>query len=274
MIEKLIKISIKILIVLALFTTGVNAVAQTKSTTDSVSKRSTLHTDQPLNMRIGTTFPLQNYVEFGYIITDRPILEIYAQFGLPFKPYTKSLIENAMEDNDETKEYLKENLDGNPGYGLGLRWFYKNFRLSLGYNRLNYIIHKKSSHELVEVLMNGNDELKQRLNELSNELPIYSDIYNNYLVSPKAHNNQMSIQLGYQIFIKRDRSLALGIDAGTAYNFRSTVNISSEQSNRAAEIVMRAISPSVSKRLEYLINWQMIPNASLSLTYNFPIRKY
>lgn len=217
---------------------------------------------------VGTSIPLQHDAKFGWIFTKKASLEGYVQLGIPPRVYIKPLVEVSASKSAEARDYLKANLEGEIGYGLGLRWYYRRFNFDIAYNRLNYRIRKKSSKELVNNLAYDDPDLKVVLGILSDRVPAFDDLYSHYLITPVAHADQVSISGGYQLPVYK--TLRIGVGAGVSATMQSTVHIQSDRSKQSADILLEAVTPNLTKKLESLVNWHVIPVINLQLIYRFP----
>ncbi|MDR7132455.1 hypothetical protein J2X69_004826 [Algoriphagus sp. 4150] len=181
-------------------------------------------------------------------------------------------METSIEDNEIGKEYLKANLKGELGFGLGTQWFYKNWNLDVGINLVRYQIKDKSSKELVEAIASQNIGLRETLDDLTGNSAVFSDLYSNYLISPRPNALQLLVKGGYEFPVNKQKSLKLGVDIGVATTMHSFVHIDSQRTSRLAEILLATVTPTLSDRLENLVNWKMIPFAGIGLVYQIPAR--
>lgn len=221
---------------------------------------------------IGTSIPLQHEAKFGWLFTKKASLEGYMQLGIPPRVYIKPLVEVSASNNAEARDYLKANLEGEVGYGLGLRWYYRGFNFDIAYNRLNYRIRKKSSKELVNNLAYDDPKLKEILARLSDWIPAFDDLYSHYLITPVAHAHQIFLSGGRQFPVYK--TLQIGVGAGVSATVQSTVQIQSDRSKKSADILLDAVTPDLTKKLESLVNWHVIPTVNLHLIYRFPGRRH
>lgn len=219
---------------------------------------------------VGTYFPLQHGMQLGWIFTKKQVLETYVQIGIPPRAYIRPLVEVSVSQDEQARDYLKANLQGRIGYGVGLKWHYRRFDFDIAYNRLTYRIHKKSSKELVNNLAYDDPGLKVALGLLSDWVSAFDDLYSHYLITPVAHADQVSISGGYQLPVYK--TLRIGVGAGMSATMQSTVHIQSDHSKQSAEILLDAVTPNLTKKLESLVNWHVIPTVNLQLVYRFPSR--
>lgn len=226
-----------------------------------------------ISFSLGTAAPYQHFMRLGYNFQfghSPSSLQIYAHTGITPSPYLKTILDFSIEDNETAKEYLKTNLKGKFGGGVGIQWLYKRWYFDVGINLVQYQIKDKSSKELVESIASDNIKLRETLDNLANNSAVFSDLYNNYLISPQVYGTQLIFKGGYEFPINKPKSLKLGIDMGVAATAYSHVYIDSEKTSRLADLLINTVTPVLTDRLEYLVNWKVIPFVGVSLIYQIP----
>lgn len=217
---------------------------------------------------VGTYFPVQHGMQLGWIFTKKQVLETYVQIGIQPRAYIRPLVEVSVSQDKQARDYLKANLQGRIGYGAGFKWHYRRFDFDIAYNRLTYRIHRKSSKELVNNLAYDDPGLKVALGLLSDWVPAFDELYSDYLITPVANAHQVSLSGGYRFPLYK--SVWMGMGAGVSTTMQTSVHIQSDRSRQSAEILLDAVTPNLTKKLESLINWHMIPTVNLQLIYRFP----
>lgn len=219
---------------------------------------------------IKSQWPIQNIIGFAYTL---PVNNYYsvsfnAQVGLPFQPYTRNLIELADQGSEVAQAYLKKNLLGKPGAGLGIDLNYKKWSLSLVYQNLNYYIDKKNVRELTENLTpEQNDYILTDLNNLAEHSQAFASIYNNYRISSQVHNHQFGLLAGYTFSFRRFNLIKFRIEAGAFSTFETGIKLVSETSNSIADLALAYVEPSINNSLKETTEWRFIPSVSLSVSH-------
>lgn len=229
------------------------------------------HRSSDFTISAGTAFPLQHMMQFGWIFAKNPVFEAYVQLGLPPREYIKTLVEVSVTENETAKEYLRQNLTGRIGYGGGGRWhFSRHFNVDIAYSKLNYVIKKKSSKELINVLVYDDRTLKEILADMAARNTLFNNLYSNYLITPGAHAHQISVSAGYQFALNKGKSVLLATAIGASATIQTTARINSNQSSQFSEELSDVVSPILTTYLEDLVNWRVIPMVNLRLIYRFP----
>ncbi|HEY8955831.1 hypothetical protein [Chitinophaga sp.] len=219
---------------------------------------------------IKSQWPIQNAMGFTYTL---PVNNYYsvgfnAQVGLPFQPYTRNLIELSVQGNEVARTYLKENLLGKPGVGLGVDLNYRKWSLSLVYQSLNYYIDKKNVRELTENLIpEQNDYILTDLSNLADRSPAFASIYNNYRISSQVYNHQFGLLAGYTFSFRRFNLIKFRIEAGAFSTFDTRIRFVSENSNSITDLALAYVEPSLNNSLKENTEWRFIPSVSLSVRH-------
>ncbi|MCF6405676.1 hypothetical protein L3C95_22415 [Chitinophaga filiformis] len=229
------------------------------------------HRSSDFTINAGTSFPLQHMLQFGWIFTKGPVFEAYAQLGLPPREYIRPLVEVSVTENETAKEYLKQHLTGRIGYGAGIRWhFSRYFNVDIAYSKLNYVIDKESSKELIDALVYDGQALKEILSDMAARNTLFNNLYSNYLITSIAHAHQISVSGGYQFALNKRKSVFVVTAIGASATIQTTARIDSNHSSQFTQDLSDAVSPVVTTYLEDLVNWRVIPMVNLRLIYRFP----
>lgn len=232
-----------------------------------------------LDVSIATMAPLQHYMQIGYSFQENDLFDleessffkIYLQTGIAPAPYIKLLLQHSVKHDDLARDYLKDNLRGKVGYGVGLQWSYKKWNINMSLNKVSYKIKDRSSRELVESLLSKDQYLLDDLNYIMDNSTYLKNLYNNYLISPVTNTGQLSITGGYKLYLDKRKSFSVGFDLGATLTLSTSVHIDSDRTDSFADELLNIITPVVKKELEDLINWKVVPTVGIRLIYNIPV---